>query len=99
LTEICRVVINPLMQTTLRLDDRLYRAAKAEAAREGISLTRLVEDGIRLRLGTKPASPGPYTFRVLSSPGPCPTDEEIRRIADEEQLDHDLKKLGLPAPS
>ena len=84
------------MQTTLRLDDRLYRAAKAEAAREGISLTRLVEDGIRLRLGTKPASPGPYTFRVLSSLGPCLTNEQLRRIADEEQLAHDLHKLGLP---
>ncbi|MEN9840211.1 MAG: hypothetical protein RL376_11 [Verrucomicrobiota bacterium] len=84
------------MQTTLRLDDRLYRAAKAEAAREGISLTRLVEDGIRLRLGTKPAAPGPYSFRVLESPGFCPTDEELRRLADEDQLAHDLKKLGLP---
>lgn len=38
------------MQTTLRLDDDLYRRAKAEAAEQGISLTRLVEDAIRDRL-------------------------------------------------
>jgi hypothetical protein len=38
------------MQTTLRLDDDLYRRAKAEAASEGISLTRLVEDALREKL-------------------------------------------------
>jgi hypothetical protein len=84
------------MQTTLRLDDRLYRAAKAEAAREGISLTRLVEDAIAQRLRAKPAAPATYSFRVLSSPGLCLTNEQLRRIADEEQLAHDLHKLGLP---
>ncbi len=38
------------MQTTLRIDDRLYREAKAEAAKEGLSMTKLIEDSIRLRL-------------------------------------------------
>jgi uncharacterized protein (DUF433 family) len=38
------------MQTTLRIDDELYREAKAEAAREGVTLTRFLEDGLRLRL-------------------------------------------------
>ena len=38
------------MQTTLRLDDELYRRAKAEAAEQGMSLTRLVEEAIRERL-------------------------------------------------
>jgi len=38
------------MQTTLRLDDDLYRRAKAQAAEQGISLTRLVEEAIRERL-------------------------------------------------
>jgi hypothetical protein len=44
------------MQTTLRLDDDLYRRAKAEAAEQGISLTRLVEEAIRERLD-RPAPP------------------------------------------
>ena len=35
------------MQTTLRLDDELCRQAKAQAAAQGISLTKLVEQAIR----------------------------------------------------
>jgi hypothetical protein len=38
------------MQTTLRIDDGLYRQAKAEAARQGITLTRFIEEALRLRL-------------------------------------------------
>jgi hypothetical protein len=44
------------MQTTLRLDDELFRKAKAEAAAQGISLTRFVEEAVREHLD-KPASP------------------------------------------
>jgi hypothetical protein len=43
------------MQTTLRLDDELFRQAKAQAAAQGISLTRLVEQAIREHL-SRPAS-------------------------------------------
>jgi uncharacterized protein DUF6364 len=43
------------MQTTLRLDDELFRKAKAQAAAQGISLTRLVEEAIQEHLD-KPAS-------------------------------------------
>ena len=35
------------MQTTLRLDDKIYRQAKAEAARQGRTITRFVEDALR----------------------------------------------------
>lgn len=38
------------MQTTLRLNDQLYRAAKARAAQEGITLTRFIEEALNLRL-------------------------------------------------
>ncbi len=38
------------MQTTLRIDDRIYRDAKAEAARQGITLTRFIEDALRARV-------------------------------------------------
>lgn len=38
------------MQTTLRIDDAIYREAKAEAAREGITLTRFIEEALRLRI-------------------------------------------------
>ena len=38
------------MKTTLDLDDELLERAMALAAREGRSLTALVEDGLRLRV-------------------------------------------------
>ena len=38
------------MQTTLRINDRIYREAKAEAARLGVTLTRYIEDALRERI-------------------------------------------------
>lgn len=38
------------MKTTLDLDDALMRNAKVLAAQQGSSLTRLIEEGLRLRL-------------------------------------------------
>jgi hypothetical protein len=35
---------------TLRLDDALYREAKVEAARQGITVTRFIEQALRARL-------------------------------------------------
>jgi len=42
------------MQTTLRMDDELYRQAKARAAALGMSLTRFLEDAIREHLSRQP---------------------------------------------
>jgi putative addiction module component (TIGR02574 family) len=38
------------MHTTLRIQDALYREAKARAARMGVSLTRYIEDALRTRI-------------------------------------------------
>ena len=43
------------MKTTLDIDDVLLRNAKVLAAQQGSSLTRLIEDGLRLRLSARPA--------------------------------------------
>ncbi|MGQ0585731.1 MAG: DUF6364 family protein [Gammaproteobacteria bacterium] len=43
------------MKTTLDIDDRLLRQAKALAARERKSLARLIEEGLSLRLRPPPA--------------------------------------------
>jgi hypothetical protein len=87
------------MQTTLRIDDRLYREAKAEAAREGVSLTRFLEEGLRLRLEKKSATPAAqHAFRVFEATTPASSDwDTIRQIADEDQEAHDLANLGLAA--
>ena len=87
------------MQTTLRIDDQLYREAKAEAARAGVSLTRFLEEGLRLRLERKPPLPtASHTFRVYGGgPPDARSWEEIRREADEAEEAHDLAKLGVTA--
>jgi predicted HicB family RNase H-like nuclease len=41
------------MQTTLRIDDQLYREAKAAAAREGVTITRYIETALQLKLKQK----------------------------------------------
>ena len=43
------------MATTLRLNEALFRDAKVEAARSGVTLTRFIEDSSRMRLGRKTA--------------------------------------------
>ena len=87
------------MQTTLRIDDQLYREAKAEAARAGVSLTRFLEEGLRLRLERKqPVPTGPHGFRVYAGGRPDARNwEEIRKEADEAEEAHDLAKLGVAA--
>lgn len=50
-----------LMKTTLDLNDQLLASAKALAAQQRTSLTRLIEEGLQLRLrakATKPAARG-----------------------------------------
>ncbi|HEY5793128.1 MAG TPA: hypothetical protein VIS74_07505 [Chthoniobacterales bacterium] len=84
------------MQTTLRLDDQLYREAKAEAAREGTTLTRFLEDAIRLRLRKKssPAPGEPHPFPLYEGGAAIlPSDETIKEIAVEEEERYLLKKF------
>jgi hypothetical protein len=45
-----RNLYHAAMKTTLDIDDRLLANAKAFAARRQVSLTRLIEEGLRLRL-------------------------------------------------
>ena len=60
----CKCLIDPiyrnlylcLMKTTLDIDDSLLANAKALAARQRISLTRLIEEGLRLRLRSSRAA-------------------------------------------
>jgi hypothetical protein len=46
------------MKTTLDIDDRLLIEAKARAARERTSLTKLIERGLSLVLRAAPGQPG-----------------------------------------
>ena len=84
-----------VMQTTLRIDDALYREAKAEAARSGLTLTRFIEEGLKLRLGKSlPQEATAPTFRVYRAIHPDQRSwEEVLKAAEEAQGDHDIAKL------
>ena len=84
------------MQTTLRIRDDLYREAKAEAAREGMTLTSFLESAIRLRLGRSEAGATgkPHPFPVHTPEERLPfSNDEIRRVAEEEEFNYDVRKL------
>jgi hypothetical protein len=86
------------MQTTLRINDDLYREAKAQAAREGITLTRFLESALQQKLAKSqaPAAGKPHFFTVYDPGTPFPfTADDLKRIGNEEQEKHDLEKLGL----
>lgn len=83
------------MQTTLRIDDQLYRRAKMEAAREGISLTKFLEDSIRKRLDQGSACvAGEWNLRVCEGRIPYPSGDDLKKALEAVQLEDDLRKLG-----
>lgn len=52
------------MKTTLNIDDALLASAKALAAQQRTSLTRLIEEGLQLRLRASQASAKPGKRRI-----------------------------------
>jgi len=81
------------MQTTLRINNELYRKAKAEAARQGITLTQFLEEALRLRLQYRPGMPVNLpTFdsgKVFDF-----TPEQLKQLIQASQAEHDLHKMG-----
>jgi hypothetical protein len=85
-----------MMQTTLRIDDELYREAKAEAAREGVTLTRFLNEALQLRLDKAKAVParGAFSFRTYRGGQSVPFDaQRLKEVSDQEQERHDIEKL------
>ncbi|RIH84972.1 toxin-antitoxin system HicB family antitoxin [Calidithermus roseus] len=81
------------MQTTLRINDELYRKAKAEAARQGITLTQFLEEALRLRLQYRPGKPANLpTFD--SGKAFDFTPEQLKQLIQASQAEHDLHKMG-----
>jgi hypothetical protein len=52
------------MRTTVRLDDALLARARAEAARRGVTVTSLIEQGLQLVLRKPVRQPGRPTVRI-----------------------------------
>lgn len=62
------------MRTTVRLDDALLRAVKAEAAKSGRTLTRVIEDALRdaLRRRKTKGARGAVVLTTFAGKGLCP---------------------------
>ncbi|WP_299430419.1 toxin-antitoxin system HicB family antitoxin [uncultured Meiothermus sp.] len=80
------------MQTTLRINDALYRKAKAEAARQGITLTQFLEEALRLRLQHRPGKPVQLpTFDSGQALNLTPA--QLKQLLQSSQTEYDLRKL------
>ena len=65
------------MKTTLNLNEQVLRQAKGRAAREGITLTRFVEDALRARLAVVRDGKAPFHMRLKSVKGDRPPNVDI----------------------
>lgn len=59
MVDLYRYLYNQLMKTTLNIHDTLLVEAKALAARQRSTLTRLIEEGLRMRLRAAESLPVP----------------------------------------
>ena len=65
------------MKTTLNLNDQVLRQAEDRAAREGITLTKLVEDALRARLKVVRDGKAPFRMRLKSVKGDRPPNVNV----------------------
>jgi hypothetical protein len=74
LTYLCIVNMLLCMRTTLDLDNQLYRQAKLFAAERRLTLTSVMEDGLRALFQQKQAlkTPKPFKLVVFKGGGPSP---------------------------
>jgi antitoxin component of RelBE/YafQ-DinJ toxin-antitoxin module len=85
------------MQTTLRIDDQLYREAKA-AAREGVTITRYIEKALQLKLKQKtlPSSVASIALPTFAANGGFPfSPEELKVLEQESQVQSDRARVSL----
>ncbi|MFW6200078.1 MAG: type II toxin-antitoxin system VapB family antitoxin [Gemmatimonadota bacterium] len=79
------------MRTTLDIDDELVTEAKARAAREGRTLTSLIEDGLRLVLRERNGTDPEYDFRFPTVRGERPPSVDV---ADRDRLYDVMEGIG-----
>ena len=65
------------MKTTLNLNDQVLRQAKARAARDGITLTKFVEDSLRAKLMTKRGKEPAFKLKLITVKGSRPPNVDI----------------------
>lgn len=83
------------MQTTLRIDDELYRKAKSEAARQGVTITRYIEKALkfRLRQGSGAHGAGRVVLPTFAAGNGFPyTPEELKGLPQRTEATADRAK-------
>ncbi|TSA82422.1 hypothetical protein FNU79_13685 [Deinococcus detaillensis] len=79
------------MQTTLRIDDDLHRRAKMEALRRGITLTQMVEAGLKAQLVEEKMA---FKLHTFSSDVPFDfTPEQLKALINDDS--EQIAKMGL----
>lgn len=82
------------MQTTLRINDDIYRRAKAKSSELGLSLTRFFEEAVEDRLTRlEERSVQRIVLPVSSVSGPPMCEEEFNRRVELAELEDDLESL------
>ena len=83
------------MQTTLRIDDQLYREAKAAAAREGVTITRFIEESLKLRLhrGARAGKSKQVSLPTFSGGGFPYSPEQLKALTHRAEAEADQRKI------
>ena len=82
------------MKTTLNLNDQVLRQARERAARDGITLTRFVEDALLARLADARGRKRSFRLRLTTVTGNAPPNVDIAdRDALHEVVDRVTKSL------
>ena len=68
MVDLYRYLYNQLMKTTLNIHDTLLVEAKALAARQRSTLTRLIEEGLRMRMRLRAAESLPVAAKRKPMP-------------------------------
>jgi len=82
------------MQTTLRINDDIYRRAKAKSGELGLSLTRFFEEAVEERLAKLQERPArQIKLPVSSASGSMLSLGELKQRMETAQLDDDLRTI------
>ena len=82
------------MQTTLRIDDKIYRQVKTKSSELGLSITRFFEEAARERLTKlEQCPPRKITLPVSSVSGSSMSERTLQERIKSTDLDDDLAKL------
>jgi hypothetical protein len=81
--------------TTLRIDEGLYRETKSAAARQGTTVTRFIEDALRLklRLAGAPRRPEEIELPTFAAGKGFPfPPEALKKLALQSEREHDASR-------